>query len=773
MRLTLRTMLAYLDEILDADDALEIGKKIEESTFASGLVHRIRSSIRRLRLGAPKLEGKGMGLDPNTVAEYLDSTLPSDRVPDFEKVCLESDVHLAEVASCHQILALVLGEPADVGPATRERMYRVGTLPTDGAPAKSPAASDQAGTAAKTGQSAVSPAAAGTAASGSAAAAATTPKEKVARAKPEIPDYLLQSRRKPMWPLAITVVVAFVLAAVALLAMGPLNSNHPLLALFSGGKPQEVATGPEGQPAQGDTKGRPAQPAPANGKSGETVPVTPPVLEPDKGNGKAPQTVAPPPPVEPTVPNVVEPPAAPNPTVPNVGPNEPAAPVVPPAEPVVPPPATVTPPDTPTPGDSEVPKPTTPQAPVDMGRYISVEQALLYFDPKTSESYRLPPNASLSSGQRLLVLPTYRPQFVLTSGIQVTLANETSLQLRAPDARGVPGLAIEYGRALLSTPGKAGVQIGLQFGGRSGIATFGNADSVLAVEVRRYRQPGSDPESETAHTIVNLWTINGQIGWEESGQMATIDAGHMRLLVDQQPGRTDVAGELPEWIISRSLTGIDRIASLDLETKLVLDRSIVLTLLELLQDRKVEVRALAVRCLSYLDYHEPAVKMLNDETMKSYWPAQYDAFQDALARSPQSAVQVRMAFERERKDDGPALYRLLWSYSPQQLETGGAAQIVDYLDHTSMDFRVLAFINLWRITGSPQLYRPEQTEVRRKTDVRRWRDRLKEGTIVYKTPPTLIPSRVVPEPPPPADTPAPALPAPGLPVPDSAVPDSP
>ena len=128
MRLTLRTLLAYLDDVLDPADKEALGKKIESSEFAEDLVHRTKDTMRRLRLSAPQVVGTGMGLDPNSVAEYLDNVMPPESVGDFERICLESDMHLAEVASCHHVLTMVLGQPADIDPAAKQRMY---TIPTE------------------------------------------------------------------------------------------------------------------------------------------------------------------------------------------------------------------------------------------------------------------------------------------------------------------------------------------------------------------------------------------------------------------------------------------------------------------------------------------------------------------------------------------------------------------------------------------------------------------------------------------------------------------
>jgi hypothetical protein len=125
MRLTLRTLLAYLDDTLEPSQTALIGQKVAESETARDLIARIRQVTRRRRLTVPPPTGPGARLDANVIAEYLDNVLPADKLAEVEETCLSSDVHLAEVSACHQILTLVLGEPALIPPTARMRMYRL------------------------------------------------------------------------------------------------------------------------------------------------------------------------------------------------------------------------------------------------------------------------------------------------------------------------------------------------------------------------------------------------------------------------------------------------------------------------------------------------------------------------------------------------------------------------------------------------------------------------------------------------------------------------
>ncbi len=124
VRLTLRTLLAYLDDTLDPAEIKVIGQKVAESETAQELINRIKQVTRRRRLTTPPTTGpQAAKFDADTVAEYLDNELTPEKVAEVEKICLDSDVHLAEIATCHQILTLVLGEPALVPPKAKERMY--------------------------------------------------------------------------------------------------------------------------------------------------------------------------------------------------------------------------------------------------------------------------------------------------------------------------------------------------------------------------------------------------------------------------------------------------------------------------------------------------------------------------------------------------------------------------------------------------------------------------------------------------------------------------
>lgn len=125
MRLTLRTLLAYLDDTLPPDQAKAIGTKVAESETAAELIDRIRKLTRKRGLSTPSSGDPGSPSDPNTVSEFLGDTLSHEQVAAFEKACLENDVHLAEVAACHQILTLLLSEPVRVPPTARQRMYQL------------------------------------------------------------------------------------------------------------------------------------------------------------------------------------------------------------------------------------------------------------------------------------------------------------------------------------------------------------------------------------------------------------------------------------------------------------------------------------------------------------------------------------------------------------------------------------------------------------------------------------------------------------------------
>lgn len=123
MRLTLRALLNWLHHNLSPEDAAVIAQKVSENEFATTLKNELEAVVKIPNLPALfVLDGTPLG-NPNSAAEYLDNVMPSEMTPEFEKFCLHSEVVLAEVADCHQILSEVLNLSLEPDETMQKRLH--------------------------------------------------------------------------------------------------------------------------------------------------------------------------------------------------------------------------------------------------------------------------------------------------------------------------------------------------------------------------------------------------------------------------------------------------------------------------------------------------------------------------------------------------------------------------------------------------------------------------------------------------------------------------
>ena len=122
MRLTLRTLLNWLNNNLSEADAALVAQKVEESELAKALKAQIEGIMAQEHLPAPELlDGTPKG-NANSAAEYLDNSMDPKLTPDFEKFCIHSDIMLGEIAGCHEILSQALTQKLELAPELRVKL---------------------------------------------------------------------------------------------------------------------------------------------------------------------------------------------------------------------------------------------------------------------------------------------------------------------------------------------------------------------------------------------------------------------------------------------------------------------------------------------------------------------------------------------------------------------------------------------------------------------------------------------------------------------------
>ena len=783
MRLTLRTLLAHLDRTLDPEDDAAIAAKLRESEFASRLVQRVRACLTSGSLAAPSAEATGTADDPNRIGEYLDSVLSAEQVAEVERICLESDIHLAEVAACHQVLTLVLAKPAEVSLSLRHRVYELGSdagagqhggtngsfsgqvppytpetsaaetltrpLPTPGskpggplvAPPILPVGPDDSG---------VSDAptrikATGKPAVGDEAIAG------VKRLSPaDLADYRVRPARVMPWLVSLGLLAAFLFVAAK--AFSPLldrqtrDSDRWLSEAdrSSAVNGRESATEPREAPGSEDSTDPESSPIvdQADAPDGSPSPVVPPSPSTDdssvgntitddaveEGGGADSDATASDAAMPPSDP-VDESDVAATPPAESLPDNEltesPA--VTEPAESALAVDAT------------DPPLPTDPPAEVEPIRVTGEGSLLLIRDPELNAWVLGRQDDVVEPASELICPPLYRDRLSLHGQVDLTLVGPAKLGLMP-----APGQAAEldlvFGRYLVSGVEESN-RLTIRFADTVSVLTLPSPDSIAALEVVSQRPAGANPENpQLTRSVLRVLAVQGAPSWRsgnrpevvlESGQLLTLGGDNQVSLGDLE--------NVPGWL-EEPIVAVDSLESLAREGLLQLvrgDESIELSLREAMEFRRAEVSGLAARTMLLLDRFDVyfgTEGVFSQPAQKSYWPEHFAAMVKAIDRGPESAAAVSRAIRQMDGAQAELIYRMLWLYSDQDLAAGADEVLVKALDDSNMTVRVLASENLRRITGTVMNFRPEvESAARRSSDIKKWEVRLRRGDIRWST----------------------------------------
>jgi hypothetical protein len=734
MRLTLRTLLAYLDNILDPEDAAELRRKIEESDVAKTVLRRIRELLRKERLGAPDVHDRQDSLDPNTVAEYLDNTLPAEQVADFEKVCLESEIELAEVAACHQILTMVLGEPAEIEPKTREKMYR---LPQTLALSEKPIE--------KIVKELVSETSTEEDARHAASAEPETPKQKI----PEPVTFATSAPHFRSWLLGLVILVVVGVIGVSALVIyktllptppaipgGELAQQPRVAEQAQNAAQQEVspeqtaqraekttsgaveppARSPESVPAEGTAPAGEAGVEPtASGPEGtESAPAREEVPHPEgsslvnQGEVMRPIEEQPAPPVADRIP-IPAPGISP---LPVGAPPSDVAPLVPP-----------------------VPE-AAPLPPEPVGQIVEdlrITPVLFQIHPNGTLLRRVPLNEHLRTCDAFFVPPRYRITVRLADSVELVCIGPLFFELLPMDAQGQLGIGVSYGQIIMTTRQAENVPLRLKCGNLAGRIDFDGAQSQVALSVVRQAVCSGDPETQPVPWVVDMFSLGGTVRW--------FDEEHTRPIVLQAPVQIRLSeAELvatpmtdqPDWVKVRvtSASILEERAMAILESALQdPNKDPLLILREQAGARQREVAWLAQRTLGYAGEPDVIWRILGDLEYRPLWSDAVATLSELVRISPQHAAAVRASAEKTLGASGILAYAMLWRYPETGITLPQAEELVQQLENDNLAIRVVASWVLRQITGMTLNYEPHASPVDRSRAVQLWRERLTRGSV--------------------------------------------
>lgn len=751
MRLTLRTLLAYLDDLLEAGQSREIGEKISESGYASTLVDRIREVMRRRRLTAPDPKSPNSGLDTNSIAEYLDNTLEPDAVADVEKVCLDSDVHLAEVAASHQILTLVLGEPVDVPTRTRERMYALG--PTT-KPIKSSTLVDEGGDSQFDSDTSV------TIPSHPAAKESKSPSDTNGETFTKtIPDYL---KPVPLWrrmaPVAVGVLVGAVWLAVVYvdpsIPLGKSLDNGNTVAQIAPGTDHEVSS--EGPISNDPGLEAAIRTTPAQESEPEVVATNKPSRDITQLNGYDPD--APPATTAATLPM----PAVPSPQAETelaITTPQPATPTLP--DPSPPPvgtsvaavtspvtvgssvsaPSTTVSTTTPAAVLNKPQTVVTPTVPAPELLYTSRDGVLVR---KTDEGWlTMPHRTAIRPGDRVASLEPFSALLEISSlDLLIELKGGTVIEYLGATADEQVSLQLLSGRISMQRrspdTNTERLVVGLHLLDEPCRFTLQSQSALCGAELNMAEANGYEKDLGEDRYTGGLFVVNGQVGFvgKLAGDVALTGPSWFPLTPvdrramaesDEQPPLLTV----PAWLDASSsrISSTQRRYSSRFQNEIDEEQPLKDSIPSIVKSKIPAISELAVKTMAITSMHNELVQALAEAEFLEARNAAIAGLRQWLPAAPENRETMRAALQRHfSPDQVDTLYRLLWGYSEDDARNPATSRLlVDWLGHDSQVIRQLAFNQVYRLTGQRYDFRPINPANQRKTALDRWYSHLERN----------------------------------------------
>ena len=734
MRLTLRTLLAYRDGVLDNKDTLLLESKLRDSVTAQQISQRIDEGMSNPRLAPIPVDAKEFGFDPNHIAEYLDDTIPLDQIPALERCCLENNALLSEVGSCHRILTKALATPLEVPRELRDRILSMPMTPNvrpsrlkilrlgkDGSTVRFDAPTVSKFEAVYAEQTSIASSEQPTL--GPVRLSSTEPRGSGIELNEglghQVPEYLMGYDRSWLRTALVGSVLVVALVLVGALAIGPVDQLRTMLTVEN--PPVDGQSIPkqiiEKDASRGELKRETSDVASKSTGEAKTKGSTNGIDQSERTTesqalnsigdeeknsesqgGKLSQNSE-----SKSVESTAEDEAASNANAIDSGVD---SQVIVSAEKM----------DSQTSQPEKLPvAPDSPSVKWLPESKESSESLVIYSNPVDPDSLwqRATPGSGLNMGD-VIIPPYQRTELATGAGIRMIACD--ALQL---ECSGAAPLFVHYGKLLLF-PTPSGDEVRLVTPNGSFHIVFPEQSSSCAIEVRHVWEETTSEEIASAQlntrseTIV--YGIQGtlKLDWKnkEISQSVDLAVGEIAMSgVTDSIAKSEMESA-PVWFRSTVGRSIDQFAWQDANKYLKKEEGKSLTdaLSELAQSKRAETASFAVRVLCQLGRYDSLFASGGFLTRKGaythlqVWLPELPCLLGS-AESKEAFVQTVSSNLESRTND---ILRLLITHSPKQLREGGERLLIESLSSNQQDERLLAIVQLTNLTGKTLGFHPEK-----------------------------------------------------------------